>query len=63
MCPSLPGLDELPKNSLILWIKTDCSISNHDQLTNILRENFVTQTIMVTYLALKSNGTDQPSIK
>ena len=61
-CPSQPGLEELAKDSLIPWIKSDCSINNHDGLANLLRNNFDPQTIMGAYMALKINDTAPPSI-
>jgi len=61
-CPAQPGLEELAKDSLILWIKSDCAINNHDKLAIILRNNFNPQTIMGSYMALKVNDTALPSI-
>jgi len=61
-CPAQPGLEELAKDSLILWIKSDCTINNHDKLANLLRNNFDPQTIMGAYMALKINDTAPPSI-
>jgi len=61
-CPSQPGLEELAKDSLILWIKSDCPLNNHDGVAHLLRNNFDPQTIMGAYMALKNNGTAPPSI-
>ena len=61
-CPAQPVLEELAKDSLVLWIKSDCPIYQHDEVATLLKDNFDPQTIMDAHMTLKFNGTALSSI-